>query len=357
MDLTLKKIKNITADHCITIIMNSHRTRPDSLKDEVSLKNHIKTVEQRLSADTDKKTRTKLMDRLQRLAEEIDHSHNLDSLILFVNEDMAEFTRLRIPVEDRVVIDDNFATRDLVRALHLQTSYYVLVLSQEKARLIEAMNGDVVRELGDDFPMETTLSHSRYSGEHDSDSHQTNLVDEFFNRVDKQFQKVRNSNPLPLLICGVHENYHRYLNVADDKRGIFDTHLNSQRIGEKAGNIVAEAWKIVKDYTIKRNNERKAELKKAVSANRFLSDSNDIWRAIHAGRVRTLFIEQGLFQPAVLKDNQITYVSEDQRTATNIIDDIYDEMIEANLSFGGDVVFLPKGELTKFNGLGAITRY
>lgn len=118
----IKKIKNITADHCITIIMNSHRTRPDSLQDEVRLKNHIKTVDQRLRADTDKRTHTQLMDQLNRLAERIDHSLNLDSLILFVNEDMAEFSRLRIPVEDRVVIDDNFATRDLVRAMHLQTS-------------------------------------------------------------------------------------------------------------------------------------------------------------------------------------------------------------------------------------------
>jgi len=357
MNPTLKKIKNITADHCITIIMNSHRTRPDSLKDEVTLKNHIRTVEQRLSSDTDKRTRAKLMDQLNGLVENIDHSHNLDSLILFVNEDMAEFTRLRIPVEDRVVIDDNFATRDLVRAMHLQTSYYVLVLSQEKARLIEAMNKEVVQEWGDDFPMETTLSHARYSGEHDSDSHQTNLIDEFFNRVDKSVQKVKNSHPLPLLVCSVHENYHRFLNVADDKRGIFETHLNSQRIDEKAESIVAEAWKIVKDHTIEQNNLRKAELKKAVSNNQFLSDSNDIWRAIHAGRIKTLFIEQGLFQPAILKDNQITYVSDEQRNDSDIIDDIYDEMIEANMAYGGEVVFLPKGELIKFNGFGAVTRY
>ncbi len=53
----------------------------------------------------------------------------------------------------------------------------------------------------------------------------------------------------------------------------------------------------------------------------------------------------------------ITLVSEDERTKKDVVDDIYDEMIEHNLDFGGNTVFLPKGELAKFNGFGAITRY
>jgi hypothetical protein len=39
------------------------------------------------------------------------------------------------------------------------------------------------------------------------------------------------------------------------------------------------------------------------------------------------------------------------------VDDIYDELIETNMSYGGDVVFLPNGELSEFSGFGAITRY
>jgi len=53
---------------------------------------------------------------------------------------------------------------------------------------------------------------------------------------------------------------------------------------------------------------------------------------------------------------QITLVSEDERDKKEVVDDIYDEMIEANINYGGDVVFLQKGELADFNGLAAITR-
>ena len=40
-----------------------------------------------------------------------------------------------------------------------------------------------------------------------------------------------------------------------------------------------------------------------------------------------------------------------------MVDDIYDELIEASMNYGGDVVFLPEGELKDFDGFGAITRY
>lgn len=357
MNTTLKQLKDITSDNCITIIMNTHRTRPDYLKDEISLKNHIKEVENRLSVDESNKDVKKIIDRLNTLADKIDHSHNLESLILFVNEDMADYTKLPIAVEDRVVIDDNFATRDLVRAMHLETNYYVCVLSQEKVRLIEANNDKVVAEIETSFPILNEKFNTSEWVNLSNSSRQRNLLNEFFNKVDKEINEVRKNNPLPLLVCSVEENYYEYLKIADQKNSIFDTFLNGNRIEEKNYTIVNDAWKIVQKYTINKNNDRKLELKNAVNENKFLSDTNEIMRAIKEGRIQTLFVEQGLFQPALMKGNEITYVSESERSNKNVIDDIYDELIEENMNFGGDVVFLPKGELKKFNGFGAITRY
>jgi hypothetical protein len=146
MNIKLKKLKDIISESCVTIILNTHRTKPDNEKDPLTLKNLIKDAEQRLYADEDKRDAKTLVERLQDLESKIDHRNNLESLILFVNEDIAEYTRLPIAVEDRVVIDHTFATRDLIRALHHETNYYVLVLSQQKVRLIEAFNDKVVAQ-------------------------------------------------------------------------------------------------------------------------------------------------------------------------------------------------------------------
>ncbi|HMR18480.1 MAG TPA: hypothetical protein PKA53_04200 [Sphingobacterium sp.] len=357
MNITLKELKDVTSDNCVTIILNTHRTKPDNQKDPLTLKNLIKEAEQRLLVDRDKKHVQGLIQSLTELEAKIDHSHNLESLILFVNEDIAEYTRLPIPVEDRVVIDQTFATRDLIRGLHLDSGYYVLVLSQQKVRLIETFNDRVVAEIGGSFPIENNQFYSTNKAELSNATRQTNLVAEFFNRVDKEVNKVRKDNPLPVLICTEESNYHEYLKIADEKQSIFDTFLNQNRVDEKAQAIVEEAWKIVKEHNVQRNNARKEELQKAVSNGLFLSDVNDIWKAISEGRVQTLFVEQGLFQPAVIEDGLVTLVSTADKNRKEVIDDIYDEMIELNMNFGGDVVFLPKGELKDFNGFGATTRY
>ncbi len=357
MNPILKKLKNINSENCVTIIMNSHRTKPDYLKDELNLKNHIKEVETRLLSDTTKRDATKLIEKLHALAGTIDHSHNLQSLMLFVNHDIAEYTRLPIKVVDRVIIDDTFATRDLVRSMHAEAHYYILVLSQEKARLIEAMNDHVIHEFKSPFPMENTQFFTKNKTEAAVASKKSNLIAEFFNTVDKAVNVIRKDNPLPVLICTVEENYSEYLKIADQKESIFTSFLNKNRMSEKDHAIVLEASKIVEDHNNKRNNNRKEELLKAVSENKFLSDTNEIWKAISEGKIQTLFIEQGLFQPAVMENDEIVYVSEDHRTDKGVIDDVFDEMIELNMNFGGDVVFLPKGELEKFNGFGAVTRY
>lgn len=357
MYTSIKDFKNITADNCITIIMTSHRTKPDYLKDSLTLKNLIKEAENRLLADIGKKEAEPLIQKMNRLASEIDHSHNLESLLLFVNEEVAAYTRLAIPVEDRVVIDQTFATRDLVRAMRMQSGYYVLVLSRGNVRLIEAMDDKVVQEMGDPFPVENVTVPNPNRKDLSNASKQTNQTLDFYNQVDKNVLKFHKINPLPVLVAATDENYHHYVKVMDKKEIYYDFFLSRNMVSEKDFNIVSAAWELVQSHITKRNNALREELKNAVSENKFLSDTNDIRRAILEGRVRTLFVEQGLFQPAVIENDQILYVPESRRNDKDVIDDIYDELIEINMDYGGDVVFLPKGELSAFNGFGAITRY
>jgi hypothetical protein len=357
MEATLKKIKNVVAENCVSIIMNTHRTRPDHLKDPLTLKNLIKEAEQRLSADLDKRKVKILMERIQELERSIDHSRNLESLILYVNEEISEMVRLPIPVTDRVVIDPTFATRDLIRSLHLETEYLILVLSRQKVRLIEAFNDKVVREINSPFPMENSQLYSTNSAELSNASRQTQLVAEYFNRVDKALNEVRKESPLPVLICTEESNYHEYLKVADQKNSIYTTYLNRNRLDDKDHAIVSEAWPLVQEIVKARNLSRIEDLRKAVGTGKFLSDVNDIWRALPEGRVQTLFVQQGLYQPVKLQGDQLIKIAEGDTFTKDIIDDIYDEMIELNFSYGGDVVFLPPGHLDDFEGFGAILRY
>lgn len=357
MKALLNELKNVVSHNCITVLLNTHRTKPDSEKDALTLKNLLKEAEERLFELNDKRAAAALVGSLKSLAEEIDHSHNLESLVLFVSESVAKYVRLPIEVKERVVIGDSFATRDLVRALHSEAPYYILVLSQHKARLLQAFNDRLVTEITGEFPMENAVSAGSGRGEQSNATRQHNLLAEFFNRVDKELNAQHLQNRFPVLICSDESNRFEYMKVADRTQIFYPDHLNGNHTEEKGQAIVTAAWPLVRQRIQTINSERKQELRTAVGQQRFLSDTNEIWQAIQEGRVQTLFIEVGKFQAAVIENGVIDYIDGPADAHTSIIDDIYDELIEANAEHGGDVVFLDNGELTDFNGFGAITRY
>jgi hypothetical protein len=354
----LKKLKDIYADPCVTILLNTHRTAPDNKRDPINLKNLTTEAENRLLAEYDKRYILPLIDKMKALVDSIDHTHNLESLILFVNNDLAEYVRLPVEVTPRTVVDNTFATRDLLRAMHQAANYHVLVLSQQQARLIEAHNDRVVREIEDKvFPMKNGTLYSTDKLQKTMAQGSDNLIKEWFNRVDKALQTYHQANPMPVLLTCEERNYFHYREIAD-KKDIIIGHLNMNRDAEKAHHIVPEAWKIVQEFLREQREKSISELEIAVSQQRFLSDTIDIWRAVREGRGEALFVEEGFYQPAaVTADGEVELLPADAAAVPGVVDDLIDEIIEALLQTGGRAVFLPKGSLEKFQGLALKTRW
>lgn len=357
MDKKLKLLKDIKSECCVTIILNTHRTKPQNQKDAIVLKNLIKEAETRLLEHFEKRQVLPIIKKLNTLSEKINHNFNLDSLILFANEEIADFTRLAIPVINRVIIDQTFATRDLIRATHEQTSYYCLVISRQNARLIEAQNDLFVKEFSGDWPIKNETLFSTDKLKLSTAAGQDILIEEFFNQVDKVVNETIKENPLPIMIVTESRNYNHYLKVADRKETIIG-HLNKNRDDEKSHHIITDVWPIVKDIFKTKREERISELGKAVSSGKLVSDINEIWTAVNQGRGKTLFIRKGTFQAAIIKDNKVIPVNDQSKDGENgFIDDIIDEIIEINMQYGGGSVFIENDYLDKYNGLALIVRY
>jgi hypothetical protein len=348
----LKKYKDVKAEGCVSLILNTHRTKPDNQKDAITLKNMIKDAEVRLLKEMDKKLATKLINRINDVAKSIDHSHNLESLVIFVNYEVADYTRLPVAVADRVIIEDNFATRDLIRAMHQEAGYYIVVISRQKARLLEAFNDKVVAEIKGDFPIENNL-YATDKVKLSTAKGQDNLTEEFFNRVDKTVLKAIKQNPMPILLATETRNFEHYKKIAD-KPELIIGHINRNRDDEEPQHIIPDAWAEVKKIIKQKNELRLAEVDNAISQGKLLTDINQIWKAVNEGRGQTLFVKKGYFQPAIIEQGNVKPVDEKMTGVT--IDDIVDEMIEVNLSYGGDTVFFEK-DLATLKNIGLIQRY
>lgn len=351
----LKRIAAVRGEACVTITLNTHRTAPDYLKDPILLKNLLKEAETRLVDEYGKKTAEVVMAKLNALADGIDHAHNLEGLVLYANTEISGLAKLPVTVVDRVSLDDHFTTRDLVRAMQQGSEYYILWLNRNSARLVRAFNNQVVEEVKGEFPQKNHVA-SHDTAKQVADRDFGALIKEYFNRVDKALVKVLNDHPLPVVLATESRNVEHYRAVAD-RKAFLKGNFNPTHDDLAVHHLVEEAWKAYGPVVQSRYNERVKVLDAAVSAGKLHSEHHDVWQAINEGRGDTLFVKEGLFQPAMIVDERIELLPAEERERHGAVDDILNEMAQRNLAHGGDAVFVSGDELDRFNGLALVTRY
>src|SRR5699024_9991616 len=122
---------------------------------------------------------------------------------------------------------------------------------------------------------------------------------------------VRKDNALPVVICSEEINYHDYLKEADNPNTIMGWVLLKSP-DEKAGNLVKSIWPQVKELNLEKHRSRVSELKKDLNTGKNLSDINDIWEAVQKGRGKTIFVEEGFYQPVKNENGILTPIKPEE---------------------------------------------
>lgn len=340
----------------VTLIFNTHRTSPDNQKDSIQYKNMMKEAVHKVRLNCAKADADAIEKNLSTLADDIDHNRNADSMLVFVNENFFDIVRLDIPVEDRTIVDRTFAVRDLVKAMHHEQSFYALVLSRDSARVLKAVPRQEIIELEGEFPFENDMYFVDNKLKSTMAGKNEQMIEEFFKQVDKKMHEVLKNEALPVVVCTEERNFHHYMNVTDRKEAVAG-HLNKNRMDYTAYEVVKEARKILSIYLDKKNTERLAELSEARGANLLESDLNQVWRAIHEGKGKTVFVAEGFHQPGKLNGTNIEVSEGVKNDGPDAVADLVDEIITAQIKHGGDVVFADPDSMNGLKGLALVTRY
>lgn len=351
---TFKMLRSYRQYPCVTIVLPTHRTSPDNKQDAILLKNLVTEAQNRLSEEFTKRDLSSLAKNLQRV-EEIDHNYNKEGLAIFINDQVFHYEKLLFKPEPRVVIDETFATRDIIRSMHKAENYYVMIISRQKVRLFEGYLEQVSEVINGNFPMLNETLYETQASNRSVSSKEDDLIKEFFNRADKAFNEIYKNDPADLILMGVDRNITHYQEICD-KKSIIVGGITTGGDDAKPHEVAQLAWPLAKEVFASRQRNAIQNLKQAVSANKFESDLQQIYRAIQEGRGDTLFVELGYFQPATIAEDGQIVLSDDPK-APGVIDDLVDELAEEVLQYGGKVVFCENGSLEPYQRIALITRY
>lgn len=354
----------------ISITLPVYYTSPTELQQtEIRLKNLLSQTEERLLRNHEARDIAPLLNRLHALADSVDTHRRAGGIAIFANPGFGRVMYLATPLEERIVIDDNFATREIVRALLTSPRYRVLSLTEEAAYLYEGRRDRLHRVENEHFPLKR-----------DVDGVQTELPStygvevsdlqkaqerEYAQRVEAALKEVCDRDPLPLALVGVERTLAHFdkavAGQTDEKFNVVARmHGNYEKVG--IAELETKLWPLVEPALHGARERAKARLEEAVGVDRAAFGLSKVWEHANVGRIDTLLVERDYHQSARVVSSEMPFGNLepcddcDTREA-DVLPDAVDEIIEIVMRNSGDVVFVDSNELVEPGHIAAILRY
>jgi hypothetical protein len=341
----------------VSILAPTHRTAPSNKQDPIKVKNLVTKAVDRLHTEFKKREVADVVKNLQDLVKKVDWQHTLDGLALFASKDKSAALSLPFKVKPRAMIDETFATRDLVYAFNRAPAYRVLVLSHAP-HLYDAWTTVLEEHTAKPFPM----THKGPGGAAklpggpgvNPSAVRDDAVRTFFRSVDDALGTLHKATPMPLVVVGVERNLAFFREVTRHADAV---------VGMLAGNhdktsptaLGKLVWPVFENGATVRRTEALVQLDNAVGANRHASGIDQVWRAAVGGKVKTLLVEKDFKHPADVGPDGLMLLSYTGKGA-QAFDDAVDETVERVMQSGGEVFFYPVGDLDVHQRIAAVLR-
>lgn len=138
----LEKLANHRDDHCISIFIPTHRSGREVLdgEDALRLKNQLQAVKNKLEEkNIDQRKINKLLEEANKLQDDSSFwRHQLEGLAIFISENHFSYHRVPIKLDEHCSINNSFYLMPLLPLFSGDGLFYVLAVSKDKVRLMEA---------------------------------------------------------------------------------------------------------------------------------------------------------------------------------------------------------------------------
>ena len=345
---------NLKGDTSVTIVIPTHRTKPDYESDPIVLKTQIEKVEKELHGMLPKREAAAIIDNIREAQEQIDHSHNQNSLVLYANENFSAAVKVPVDLEKEALVGEFFDFRPLYKTMQQSERYYILTISKNVIRMFEAQNERIVSEIeNDDFPFDKNSFYTVKWNRPAADGFADSMEKEFYNDADKSFRKIYLENPLPVILAGDVKSVAYYEEQMDDRRMVIERVKGSYDTAP-LHEIAASVSPALEKYRKELQEQELAVIDRAASAKTLVTDINEILENSRDAMTATLFVGNNFtLRPSSLNARNL---SEEERGIRRSINDMYFSLLKNVSDNNGDVVFMEDSLLVPYDGIVAIKR-
>jgi hypothetical protein len=367
------------ATPAVSIFLPTHRIRGEREQDPIRFRNLLDQAEERLVGEGARPAdvRSLLAPGRELLDSAIFWSYQSDGLAAFLAPDHSRFFRLPLQLPELVVVGDRFHMKPLLDLLTNDHRFFVLALSQDDVRLLEASRHDVqLVDLGDvpttfaevlkydDVEREQNLHVSTRGGlgaravfhGHGGNAEDDKvLIERWLRSVDDAVMQVLAGQDAPLVLAGVgyeralYRSGTRYKRVLNDGIDGNPEMLSPEELHKRA-------WELVEPVVAEARAAAAGRFQEAAGKGTLAASRvQDIVPAALQGRVETLFVPVGV-QIWGTVDPQ-TFEAELHHRREPGDEDLLDRAAVATLFSSGTVYSVPQEEIPPPGPAAAVFRY
>jgi hypothetical protein len=371
----LRTLLETQNERCISIFMPTVRTGDQIQQNPIRFKNLLRTAEERLTKLGLR--RQDAADFLQPAADLLDDPdfwrHQSDGLAVFLTDGMLRTFSLPRTFDELVVVTNRFHLKRLIPLLNNDGRFYILALSQNEARLLEATKSGARRVEAEEMPttladalkLEESQGFGRLSAASEGGSDNGPANDErvkqrllrYFQQVDRGISDMLKERDAPLVLAGVeyllpiYREASSYRYILEDVITGNPDNMNSKELHQRAWELVEPVFERELEEQIERF--RELEGRGAVEGS---SDLKSILEAAHLGRVGTLFVASGVRHWGTFDPNTLTLHTHSEQQPDG--QDLLDLAAIQTYLTGGRVYALPPEAMPKQNQpIAAVFRY
>ncbi|WP_329124352.1 baeRF3 domain-containing protein [Streptomyces sp. NBC_01465] len=347
----------------VSLSMPTHRREPDNAQDGVRLRNLVAEAVHRLEADESvpRKARIDIKAQLDRAVADLDLSHAHDGLVVFVRPDEYQLWSLPRSVPERIVLSDTYLTRNLVAAKAQSRPYWVLAVAADRATLWDGSGESLREHTGDGFPLEpeeiqTDVQREERQGDTPS-TYRDETTKQYLRSVDAALGAVTAAHPRPVYVVGLAPALGALEEAGGAARKVAGKLLKGGLTNGPAQELHAQLAPLVAEFEQKSAAEVARRLDEARGRRTFAAGLDEVWEAVREGRAALVAVEDNYQEEVRLEDGHLAPAGTGQDGDHEVREDIVDELVEAALDSGAEVVFLPDDALAAHGRIAADLRY
>ena len=332
----LLELQRMRCTPSVTLLHTTEPGRTMSEEDVTFLSQMVLDAARRLADTVDMPVQVAVVDRLRSLLAEAAGRPTSRAIALFASPEHQAVVHLGQPVRSRVVVDETFATRDLVADLNRTAVFRVFTVSDrtvrsfvgDRSRLVEVHDGQwpLLRERDQTA---SSWTRSIAMGLRPAADDPTATVIAGVDRTVREVRKVIAFEPIGT-VTGNH-----------DRTGWAELH--------------SLVWPIVTDWLRTDRSRALDRLEIARGSRRFAGGVEEIWELAQDGRVELLVVEENHHVPARDCGGRLQLTADPD--GPGVMDDAIDELIEIVLTMGGDAVLVSDDDLVDHGHVAAVLRY